>query len=950
MSMKLRDLIRKVRACKTAAEERAVIAKESAMIRTAIREEQEHYRHRNVAKLLFMHMLGYPTHFGQLECMKLIASPHFPEKRIGYLGMMLLLSEEADVLMLATNSLKNDLNSDNRFVAGLALCTIGNLATSDMSRDLVPEVDKHLKSSQPYLRKKACLALTRCLVKCPDMVEDFVDRVVTLLKDRSHGVLITVVQLMTQVLVIDQENADEEGYDNPTETPCRNAFAKLVPALVKLLRNLISMGYSPDHDVGGISDPFLQVQILTLLRLLGTGDEKASEEMNDVLAQVATNTETSKNPGNAILYECVQTIMAVESEDGLRVLAVNILGRFLLNRDNNIRYVALNTLSRLLKQEEQDTAADDDEENANTAASALQRHRSTVVDCLKDPDISIRQRALELIYHLVNSENVQALTAELLNYLVLCPREHRADICARILRVVERYSPDDRWRVDTLITMLTIAGRETAREVQSAIIVYISRSEEDLRAYSTHKLMTAIRDDDGSQRGLLTVGIWCIGEYGDLVLSPYSYTPSPSENGSSDPISFMALAPSQVVNTVESVTTRHSCTEMVKQTALTAFTKLSNRFADKGDPVTLERLHSLVKKYQSDHSLELQLRSCEYDALLNAVKGIRIAPLAASNEEDIFGVTDSGGGVVSAAVKSAAKEALARMPVVDLKVMQRKQAHESFGESDILGESSGSSPPKVSKSGAHRDPFGMEDIFGGAPAPAASDIAEEQQQNRGEPAQKEASDVDLLADIFSARPAAAPAAPATDAFAAAPAAGGLADPFAAAPAPVNPMDLFGRSPAPAATQQSNVDPFGAPAITQPMSAPAPATQPQGPIRVPGFSHGGLTVEFECSKPDTWNQQKTELTARFKNTTNDALYGLSLQVAVPRFCTMKLEPPSSTTVPVTVGENVKVTQTISVENSQLGTKNLMLKVKVGFTSQGTKIDHMATCNQFPAGQY
>lgn len=58
MSMKLRDLIRKVRACKTASEERAVIAKESAMIRTAIREEQEHYRHRNVAKLLFMHMLG----------------------------------------------------------------------------------------------------------------------------------------------------------------------------------------------------------------------------------------------------------------------------------------------------------------------------------------------------------------------------------------------------------------------------------------------------------------------------------------------------------------------------------------------------------------------------------------------------------------------------------------------------------------------------------------------------------------------------------------------------------------------------------------------------------------------------------------------------------------------------------------------------------------------------
>jgi hypothetical protein len=37
-----------------------VIAKEAALIRTAIKEEQDQYRHRNVAKLLFIHMLGYP--------------------------------------------------------------------------------------------------------------------------------------------------------------------------------------------------------------------------------------------------------------------------------------------------------------------------------------------------------------------------------------------------------------------------------------------------------------------------------------------------------------------------------------------------------------------------------------------------------------------------------------------------------------------------------------------------------------------------------------------------------------------------------------------------------------------------------------------------------------------------------------------------------------------------
>lgn len=101
-----RDMIRSIRACKTAAEERAVVRKECAAIRSAVSENDNDYRHRNLAKLMFIHMLGYPTHFGQMECLKLIASSGFPEKRIGYLGLMLLLDERQEVLMLVTNSVK----------------------------------------------------------------------------------------------------------------------------------------------------------------------------------------------------------------------------------------------------------------------------------------------------------------------------------------------------------------------------------------------------------------------------------------------------------------------------------------------------------------------------------------------------------------------------------------------------------------------------------------------------------------------------------------------------------------------------------------------------------------------------------------------------------------------------------------------------------------------------
>lgn len=75
-----RELIRSVRQCKTAAEERNVVAKESAALRNAFKEQDTVYRHRNVAKLMYIHMLGYPTHFGQMETLKLIAASSFPEK------------------------------------------------------------------------------------------------------------------------------------------------------------------------------------------------------------------------------------------------------------------------------------------------------------------------------------------------------------------------------------------------------------------------------------------------------------------------------------------------------------------------------------------------------------------------------------------------------------------------------------------------------------------------------------------------------------------------------------------------------------------------------------------------------------------------------------------------------------------------------------------------------
>lgn len=859
--MRLRDLIRQIRAARTAADERAVVQKECAYIRSTFREEDNTWRCRNVAKLLYIHMLGYPAHFGQLECLKLIASTRFTDKRIGYLGAMLLLDERQDVHLLITNSLKNDLGSQTQFVVGLALTALGSICSPEMSRDLAGEVERLLKTSNAYIRKKAALSAFRIIRKVPELMEMFIPATRSLLTEKNHGVLITGVILITEMC--------EKSPDTLQH------FKKLVPNLVRILKNLIMAGYSPEHDVCGVSDPFLQVKILRLLRLLGHNDPEASEAMNDILAQVATNTETSKNVGNAILYESVLSIMDIKSESGLRVLGVNILGRFLLNTDKNIRYVALNTLLRTV----------------HADYTAVQRHRNTILDCLKDPDVSIRRRALELCFALINTQNIRAMTKELLVFLEKADPEFKALCSSNLFIAAEMYAPTKRWHIDTMIQVLTTAGNYVRDDVVGSLIQLISETS-SLHTYTVQQLWRQISQDDFcSRQPLAQVASWCLGEFGDLLNS--------AEGADADPVNVME---DEIVDFYEKMLSNNQVQLVTKEYAVTSLMKLSVRFAS-----SAPRIKKVVDAFGGNMNVELQQRSIEFSSLFSKFDHLRGSLLERMPPME----SRSLGG---SAVLDNGQAREDEIPLDDQALLDPRN-HDP---------ASSASPPAESNA--------LLDLLGGMSSPVDTDSLP--------PAAPASEDDDVsmvgVAPLEASNPATT--------------AGGGSGSSGSSDL----LDLLGGldlsapptsapQPMPAATLISSLTNLAAPAVPDGLvsrSPVLPTTNGIPPMTV--FEKDGLKLDFAFEKePSSPQTAVIHLTA--VNLSSCPMTDFLFQAAVPKTFQLQMLPPDGAVVQPNSSGCVR--QTIKVTSPY---KNpLRMRIRISYSVNGAQVLEQAEVNNFPA---
>lgn len=90
--------------------------------------------------------------------------------------------------------------------------------------------------------------------------------------------------------------------------------------------------------------------------------------------------------------------------------------------------------------------------------NAVQRHRNTILDCLRDPDISIRRRALDLSFTLINEGNVRVLIRELLAFLEVADNEFKPVMTSQIGIAADRFAPNKRWHIDTMLRVLKLVS------------------------------------------------------------------------------------------------------------------------------------------------------------------------------------------------------------------------------------------------------------------------------------------------------------------------------------------------------------------------------------------------------------------------------------------------------------------------------------------------------------
>uniref|UniRef100_A0A8B9PDA7 AP-2 complex subunit alpha n=1 Tax=Apteryx owenii TaxID=8824 RepID=A0A8B9PDA7_APTOW len=489
--------------CKSKEAEIKRINKELANIRSKFKGDKAldgYSKKKYVCKLLFIFLLGHDIDFGHMEAVNLLSSNRYTEKQIGYLFISVLVNSNSELIRLINNAIKNDLASRNPTFMGLALHCIANVGSREMAEAFAGEIPKILVAGDTMdsVKQSAALCLLRLYRTSPDLVPmgDWTSRVVHLLNDQHLGVVTAATSLITTLA---QKNPEE--------------FKTSVSLAVSRLSRIVTSASTDlqDYTYYFVPAPWLSVKLLRLLQCYPPPEDPAvrgrlTECLETILNKAQEPPKSKKvqhsNAKNAVLFEAISLIIHHDSEPNLLVRACNQLGQFLQHRETNLRYLALESMCTLASSE--------------FSHEAVKTHIETVINALKtERDVSVRQRAVDLLYAMCDRSNAQQIVAEMLNYLETADYSIREEIVLKVAILAEKYAVDYTWYVDTILNLIRIAGDYVSEEVWYRVIqIVINR--DDVQGYAAKTVFEALQAP-ACHENLVKVGGYILGEFGNLI-------------------------------------------------------------------------------------------------------------------------------------------------------------------------------------------------------------------------------------------------------------------------------------------------------------------------------------------------------------------------------------------------------------------------------------------------
>lgn len=521
-----------------------------------------------VCKLIYIYLLGYTQeiNFGLKESFSLLSSPNYSEKHLGYLAVSILLGrtsstsvkQHLDTLLDSIHSyLLRDLESQNEDFNALAIQFIAsNLNVLDSGSftaasdsiflpseytvkdsddnaqqwlDIIDRVYMVCCSPIPnaLLRKKAALTMLVLLKLYPDVIlqnDNWVPRLLTLIDDSDLGVVLSSVPLVQFLVTLKPQYVKS-----------------IIPSVANTLFDLVLDNKCPkNYYYYETPAPWLTVKLLQLIEhfflltdnqspvlLISDIDSTTLSHLQQVVARSIQSASQpikglpNRNSRSLILFQAVSLAVFLDASPEAIDGAIHALMLLLDLAETNTRYLALDALIKLTSR------ASSSASSTKASSAHFDEYTTRIFTLLNDKDVSVRKKALDLLYTICNSSNYNVIIPQMLDHFGRADLTIVSEIAVKVAILAEKFATDSTWYVTTMLRLLSVDTSHTSgvgavgNEVWERIVQIIVNNE-SLQAKSCKLIISLLKKPLASKLGslpenLIKVAAFVLGEYGHAV-------------------------------------------------------------------------------------------------------------------------------------------------------------------------------------------------------------------------------------------------------------------------------------------------------------------------------------------------------------------------------------------------------------------------------------------------